>query len=144
MQHSSKKTGVPPHASVLQRLYPEITTVKARSLMGTRQISRPHLVTALTPPTLQDVLLKLVTGTPLESQLTTVLIQPGDPSTYRDGTLLQCLCAVNATAPVLRSRFTLQQHSSQAEVISWDSRPPIARKSVQGMMAVCWTSADHQ
>ena len=82
------------------------------------QQNQQHLnfIQHLTTPSMQDVLLRLVRGTPLENQLQAVLNQPGDPTSYKDGALLQCLCSVNATAPTLRSRFTLQQHSSQAEV----------------------------
>ena len=75
---------------------------------------------------MQDVLAGLVRGTPLEEQLQARLVQLGDPKSYSGRLVEQTLCAVNATAPTLRSRFTLQQHSSQAEVRFLGVSPTIA------------------
>ena len=147
MQHNSiKEAGGPPSASILRRLYPEITTVKAsESRVGTNSVSTTSTAdTHLTAPSTQDVLLKLVGGTPLETQLQGVLIQPGDPAGYRDGILLRCLCSVHATAPTLRSRFTLQQHSSQAEVSITVLHGHQMQWQCARVMAVCRATADPQ
>jgi hypothetical protein len=62
----------------------------------------------------QDAVIK-ISGV-WEEQLNAQLMQSCDPSGYVDGLLGQGLCICNGSAPDLKGRFTLQQHSSQMEV----------------------------
>ncbi|BDA46320.1 probable telomerase reverse transcriptase [Coccomyxa sp. Obi] len=78
-------------ASILYRLYPKISPLK-------------------------DALLQF--SGEWQQQLRALLFQSGDPSSYVDDLLSQSLCACNDNALELKGRFTLQQHSSQLEILN--------------------------
>jgi hypothetical protein len=65
---------------------------------------------------MQDIIMRIAGPGAQQEQLRLQLIKRADPSCYTEDLLSRVLCSVNSTAPELKERFTLQQHSSQSEV----------------------------
>ena len=112
-----------------------------------QQPQQPSVLHQLYPGirSLKEALLRLADAHGLRDQLALALVREGDPAAYSRGLLDNTLVSVASNAPPLPQRFSLQQHSSQAEVwctpvmgdlwlgqplsIAVNAAPPVRRSS---------------
>jgi hypothetical protein len=82
------------------------------------QPQQPSVLHQLYPGirSLREALLRLADAHGLRDQLALALVREGDPAAFSKALLDNALVSVALNAPPLPQRFSLQQHSSQAEV----------------------------
>lgn len=85
---------------------------------GQQRPQQPSVLHQLYPgiSSLKEALLRLVSAHGLHEHLALELVHGDDPAAYSKALLDSVLVSVASNAPPLPQRFSLQQHSSQAEV----------------------------
>ena len=85
---------------------------------GQQHPQQPSVLHQLYPglSSLKEALLRLASAHGLREHLALELVRADDPAAYSKALLDSTLVSVASNAPPLPQRFSLQQHSSQAEV----------------------------